>query len=625
MSKSHWPFLLGLAVLAGSCNDYPIVRLTDSLEVRVVKSLSNTDPVKLDFLWVIDHSTSMCQEQRELAAGFTSFVKNLESLGTIDAQMAVVTVQQAPDPAGTTDTSSVKKVGAFLHSAAKTFPAQCIERVTVPCASDNQCGKSSFEFTYANKTASSLCPAAATATFANASAGNLTWKCTKPSLASNIANSNCSINAFCESRCKSDAECRATFEPKVAVTQQKMICYAPGGDASIAGCMYPPDTSTCPTADKLPAVLKSRPNPTDATVKGNLDLFRCIASPGISSTTEAGFEGGLRSAWMALDPFGPNCPRDAKGEMTADCQFKQLVRDDAYLVIVFISDADDCSVRLDLPMASNASYKTEITGFSTGTCALKGDQVGGNPVLNTALGAPTFNNFVAPVGDFVNRFRTLKSDPSRVMVAAITGDAVPIAGTAAAIAAQLTTDRIEFYKSSVKPFFSSQSPYVCAGARGSADYGSRYLTLVQAFRENGVAFNICSGSDFGPALTQVSDLVLRRVVKVCLPHPPFTNAKGEPLLDVVRKRGKVSKEMAYVANPASNAVDSYYVAHAPDCRAGAVTPPGEGESCKLSRDCQGELVCESGKCTPFDTAVFFTQAPLPGDEVQVTYAANPGL
>ncbi len=124
-----------LVLLASGCNDYPVHSLLDSFGARVTSNLSHNAPVKLDFLWVIDHSTSMCKQQRILALGFDDFIKNLQALGQVDAQMAVVTVQQVADLPSMTGVS-VKKIGEFNHTAATTFPPNCIEHYRAPCFTD---------------------------------------------------------------------------------------------------------------------------------------------------------------------------------------------------------------------------------------------------------------------------------------------------------------------------------------------------------------------------------------------------------------------------------------------------------------------------------------------------------
>ena len=112
--------IVSTSISLTSCNNYPVQSLLENFRVRVTDKLNADEAVKLDFLWVIDHSPSMCQEQRDLAKGFEQFITKLQSIGTIDAQMAVVTVQQAQDK------SDIRVIGRFKHEPATSFPPNCI-------------------------------------------------------------------------------------------------------------------------------------------------------------------------------------------------------------------------------------------------------------------------------------------------------------------------------------------------------------------------------------------------------------------------------------------------------------------------------------------------------------------
>ena len=132
--------LLALLAIAAGCNDYPVHRLLDSFEARVTTTLKHDQPIKLDFIWMIDDSPSMCGHQVGLAKGFGTFIDQLKQAGQIDAQMAVVSVQQIAD----IDTSSpifIDRVGRFVNRPAQKFPPNCIESFKAPCASDAQCAK----------------------------------------------------------------------------------------------------------------------------------------------------------------------------------------------------------------------------------------------------------------------------------------------------------------------------------------------------------------------------------------------------------------------------------------------------------------------------------------------------
>ncbi len=703
---------LAIATLFMSCNNYPVHSLLENFSVRVTDKLNTSDAVKLDFLWVIDHSSSMCQEQRDLAKGFQQFVTKLQSLGSIDAQMAVVTVQQTPDK------EEVRVVGRFKREPATGFPPNCIERVRMPCTSDAQCqGKHSFPF--ATTVDSSLCTPNPQAIENKYTTGM--WRCKKPPEASAIANINCSINSTCESACKdikNHTDCRATFEPDVPKDKQRIRCHVPGGGTNLdsAGCMFPPDTETCPKAADLPAVLNTK----------QLDLFRCIATVGASQKVEAGFEGGFRSAWQALDPAGPNCSRDAcvkhlrsccvddgafcsptylndpkvsdadkkencwcyadknaakcAAETTElceplkdskNCQFKRLVRDDAYLVIVFVSDDDDCSMPLNLnPLDRNVTNKENWQ-----VCQKAGDVLGANVPLNEGncefrrgknanlfcpsdcLAGSTTKDvtgklkclngckdgsaeqaacskladaeyllsvkktpLMAPVNEFVNRFKSLKPDPARVIVATIVGD------TNVGNSSELTThrDRVNFYHSLFRDISTGKVPYVCQGSRGESGYGSRYIELAESFRENGVVQNICNGADFGPALESIATTILRRVIKLCLPQPPFV-VDGERKLTVTRTRGGKTEKLTLTDGPVPGDSASYYIVASPDCRAGKTDLPGQLAACNVTRDCNGGLTCIDNLCQIYNEAIFFSDVPEPNDSIEINYGADLGL
>lgn len=679
-----------LATTLVSCNDYPVHSLLENFRVRVTDKLSADKPVKLDFLWVIDSSASMCQEQRDLAKGFQTFITKLQSIGSIDAQMAVVSVQQAPGK------DDIKVVGRFLHEAATALPASCLERVRMPCQSDGQCSKA-FDFGFPIKTDSTLCSVDPMPVANPYDAGK--WTCVAPTSASDITNLNCSVNSYCEARCtdiKNHSDCRALFEKDVPADKQRIRCVVPGGGTNVAsaGCLYPPESEGCPPPDQLPAVLKA----------DQLDLFRCNATVGARQSFEAGFEGGFRSAWVALDPKGPNCDYDAcvahlrsccanndswckdekndakcakdKAEFCEElkdeknCQAKSLLRDDAYLVIVFVSDDDDCSMDLQY----NPLDKSITTKEVWGRCQTEGDGLAGNAALNEGNcefkrgkdanvycpsdclpGATTkdssgklkcangcvegsaehtacvakvaekatsyrkANKAFAPVGSFVNLFKSLKSDPARVIVAAIVGDS-----TDADTPLALHRDRVNFYHSSFKDIAGKQTPYVCSGKRGEAGYGSRYVQMAEAFRENGVVQNICKGSDFGAALENIATTILKRVVKICLPQPPYAT-DGTPQLTVTRARGGQTETMELTAGPEPGNDKSFYIAPSPDCRAGKSDLPGQLAACKDTGECSPGLTCIDGLCQAYNDAIFFSEVPQPTDVIEINYAADLGL
>ena len=124
------------AVLATTvgCNDIPVTGLTDSFSVKVRLSEENAEAIKVDFLWVIDDSASMCQEQASLAESFNEFLTRITSFVNIDYRIAVVT----------TDMLSDDKIAKFRHHRTTEFPFACTQKEAQACVRDSQQGEVGF-------------------------------------------------------------------------------------------------------------------------------------------------------------------------------------------------------------------------------------------------------------------------------------------------------------------------------------------------------------------------------------------------------------------------------------------------------------------------------------------------
>lgn len=586
---SVWLAVLNsVLLLVWGCNNVPVHNVNQTFAIEVSEISENQEPIKLDFLWVIDSSSSMSEEQLVLAAGFKGFVDVLQTyLKNIDIRVAVTTMD-----------AFAAEGGQFNNKPAEYFLPASFEKKVLPCLGNEDCQKK----------------------FGSG------WEC-KATQAAHLYNLNRSINTTCEYRCKGDGDCcgEFCFEDLCASDQVCLLnqcegaptdactyeCHAPGGTLQSSGCMRQPDTQDCPSS--LPTVLTT----------STLDLFKCIATVQPKQTGTSGFEQGMRSAWMALDPDGLN----------AD-QAKGFLREDAYLVLVFISDEDDCSVaeefhsvgwtceedkdckggscKLDVPTSKAKGKKTKtcvgtIKKDYHDRCALLGEfkSKAANDCIadekcadcerdedcddgwfcngsskcrplpyhysnyathQHGMGAPL--NSLGPVARYYSRFRSLKSDPAKVLVAAVVGDGLlkPPGDKAgepdedslisaacmemnnlakcqlygAALAGKkkdcrgdtrrlgcedfrevmLDCVRECFLASKGKGGLYSKNSYVCDSEYGQADWGSRYLRLVEMFGPNGLASNICSPDGIAPALQTIAELVVKRVTKVCLPMEP---------------------------------------------------------------------------------------------------------
>lgn len=494
-------FALGLA----ACNHTPVANLEKSFTLKVQKNTGDTEPIKIDFLWVIDNSSSMCQEQVGLTSNFNRFVDQIQNAFDIDPRVAVTTVDAQCDVNNTTIFSSK---GKFNQEAAKAFPPPCQAAARIECMSDTECEGLDCEL-YGS------CGAQGE------------WTC-RTTTESCVTNPNGSVNTTCRRRCTTDDECRSLFGDPL------YVCQKPSANQADWGCLRPPDSVTCP--DELPPYLTGE----------NLDLFPCIATVGVNQEKCLKFEQQMRSGLMALDPNGAN----------AD-QAKNFLRPDAYLVIVFVSDEEDCSI------ADNATVGED----DYETCGL---------LKTTDEGGP-----LVPVAHYVNRFKGLKTDPGRVIVAAIGGDSL------FTLPAEIELDRQAYIESKGDPKTCYHQSYICSSENGVADFGKRFLELTDGFGPNGTFTNICADAGIEVALEQIANTIVTVVNKVCLPRPVLTG------LTVTRTRNGVTEVLT------------------------EGNGPGRYNIIATSEDC-----AVAGQIMP---AVAFGDPPVPGEVIEITYQGDPQL
>jgi hypothetical protein len=376
--------LAALTLVAG-CNEVPIEGLEKSLQIEVEKS-SGEEAVKIDFLWVVDNSTSMCEEQIQLAANFEQFTATLSDLFKLDPRLAVV----SHDMSCTLDSHGVQNAqGRFSEQPATGYPKSCQPKVIQQCSQDSECGD---------------LDAALGSTETDGE-----WTCQKAQSESCEVNPNGSVNTECHRRCTTNLECQTVFG------DPRYTCQKAGGTDDWS-CLLPPKTDGCP--ESLGPVLDA----------DELAQFPCLATIGVNQNKCFKYEQGLASAMAALDRSGAN-----KSYLTSDSGSSAFLREDAYLVIIFVTDEDDCSADCGSPGDSwkkcphplchkytdengDLRCKGVLVEDEYDTCALLGDQTEGGPLV--------------PVTHYTNQIKSLKTDPSKVIVAAIAGDAVVPQGLA---------------------------------------------------------------------------------------------------------------------------------------------------------------------------------------------------
>ncbi len=519
--------------LVGCSTDIPVQTLCEGFTLQVDELQTSRNPVRLDFLWVVDNSTSMCQEQASLTANINEFVGTLEAFANVDIRTAVVT------------TNAIEEHwrGRFNNSAAEVFPPFCQERRLFPARSDlfcecAACGDWDRAFEYQRCYDSDDCtPTTDMAPryvaclnqgrcldeAGNRDACAQAWvRDASPNL-QRMYNKNGSVNVSCKIECGGAG---------VGVEQAHLFCRDCMADTSMecqittpgmaAGCIMPPDTIGCP--DDLPLVLPSYDE--DGNVEYDLaEYFRCIATVGADQEHRSTMlEQGFKNAWLALDPNGPAptqvCnPRDpvldnpewSPQQKRERCE-RVFLRDNAFLIIIFISDDEECSVDDGKEVMPEDYNRCNLLGDSD----MRPEDVWIHP---NDKNPNTSDRPLAPVYKFVNRFRSLKSNPANVFVATISGDAWhPLRELSEE---EKRAERLAFYESITErgnPY--RWNTYVCASAFGEAALGSRYLELVERFGPNGFHANICSQDGFGQALEQIAKDLVSQVISICLPRPP---------------------------------------------------------------------------------------------------------
>lgn len=88
--------LVASAGLFAACNQHPVSYSAAIGSVEFIQTTSVDGSTKLDMLWVVDNSGSMCQEQATLRNNFELFIEELDNTN-LDFHIAVTTTDMNPD------------------------------------------------------------------------------------------------------------------------------------------------------------------------------------------------------------------------------------------------------------------------------------------------------------------------------------------------------------------------------------------------------------------------------------------------------------------------------------------------------------------------------------------------
>jgi hypothetical protein len=238
--------------------------------------------------------------------------------------------------------------------------------------------------------------------------------------------------------------------------------------------------------------------------------FSCVATLGKNG---CGLEQQFESVLKALTPpdssitFSASNGVPTRGQGGASDPARQpsgpnagFLREDAVLVVIFLSDEEDCS----LPDASRQVF--DLTDAY------------GPPDINWRCGLEENQRLLYPISRYVDGLRALKPPAyrDRIIVASIVGMPVkgqgprgqpalpgPLSG-AAQIQAVLDRFDMQFRLQPTQRGDGDEPIPTCISSvgAGSATPGRRFLKLAQAFGDNGVVSSICDES-YDPLMTAV--------------------------------------------------------------------------------------------------------------------------
>jgi hypothetical protein len=218
------------------------------------------------------------------------------------------------------------------------------------------------------------------------------------------------------------------------------------------------------------------------------DAFRCMAGLG---TEGCGFEQPLEAMRRALDGRNPG-----------------FLRDDAFLLVVFITDEDDCSARnsglfdpaqsaVDGPLGALDSFRCFEFGVQ---CSPDEPR---EPGSKLGCASREDSPYLTPVQDYIDFLKALKPDPSQVMVAGIIGDT-----DAVSVAAVPNSDGV------VQPALQPS----CSSPFGQAHPGIRLAQVLAAFPHRNTVHTICpEDGDLSGALALLAEPIDRWFGQPCLP------------------------------------------------------------------------------------------------------------
>ncbi|MCB9549887.1 MAG: hypothetical protein H6706_29115 [Myxococcales bacterium] len=286
-----------------------------------------------------------------------------------------------------------------------------------------------------------------------------------------------------------DARIAVTTTDVLSPARQGRFIADPTPPVQALGCAEvegPPDTADCAAflgGRALPTIIGARDAPDVTGLKG---WFKCLALVG---TEGDGFEGGLWALHRALACDGPNaahfgaCCRDGQYDAAACAAGDppDFLRPGADLVVVFVSDEDDCSAPAQFPGATAVPGCRDVGGDE---CAISRSQ---------NANCEWDRDRLEPVSTFRDQLVAVKGDPGAIAVWAFVGGELRDGqGRAVRFDAGEPAPMCDVADPAFDPDLpidacctdgqcAGEPRVSCEGAGGEAFAGHRYLELARSF------------------------------------------------------------------------------------------------------------------------------------------------
>ena len=280
-------------------------------------------------------------------------------------------------------------------------------------------------------------------------------------------------------------------------------------------------------------------------------VFACLA--GNLGVQGCGEQHSLQAFEFALVAGGLGQVNDAQHTM---------VRSNAYLGLVFLTDEDDCSAA---PNDGMFGDKPELRNESASLrCATRSHQCAGRKLTDIPPGYPTTAAFSSPlnmcaartdaclnatdgtgatdtsnptdcsplkdVRNLANEIKALKEEPEQILVAGIFGwplsdadmataqykiDQVPNPNTADTAHPTVFDAWPVCYDPNHRP--TNSNVYDATAAGWGATAGLRNAAFIEEFGANGLKFSICA-ADFAGSMKIIGDTIAKKVQNLCVPY-----------------------------------------------------------------------------------------------------------